>query len=131
MPSAEIIQLVGTDVTEGLKAMFEPTDGFRVREAFEGGIGDDVVAAVPWEYDCSHTGDFQGVFPTGRPMRIEGLTIVDQRGDQPAFTRYIDWTAVFGQLGMTVSTRVAVGEDEYRFGLDRIKELRGDHDPDS
>jgi hypothetical protein len=130
MPSPEIIQLVGEDITEGLRAMFEPTEGFRVRDAFEEGIGDDVVAAVPWEYECAHTGDFQGVFPTGRAMRIEGLTIVDQRGEQPAFIRYIDWAAVFGQLGMTVSTRVALDEEEYRFGLDRIKEMQG-QDPDS
>jgi hypothetical protein len=119
-----MIQLVAEDVSDGLAAMFEARDeGFVVREPFEEGIGDDKLAAVPWSYTCAHVGDFRGVLPTGRTMRIDGVTIVDRRGGEDVFVRYVDWAAVFGQLGMTVSTRVAVTPEEYAFGLDRFREL--------
>ncbi|MBV8950425.1 MAG: hypothetical protein JOZ99_06090 [Actinobacteria bacterium] len=117
-------RLVGADVIEGLGAAFEPVeeDTFTVTEAFSAtdAITTDAVAAVPWEYRCVHAGAFQGLFPTGRELRIPGVTLVDYRGEEPMFARYVDWAAVIEQLGLTVSWRVPVDEEQYRQGLEAL-----------
>jgi hypothetical protein len=88
---------------------------FRVSKHFKGAevISNDQVAAVPWTYLCKHTGDFQCLFPTGRDVTIEGLTLVDSREGETVLHRYIDWMGLASQLGLEVSWRVAVTEAEY------------------
>ena len=113
------------DVVEGLRASFSPRDAdesesFRVSHHFDDddgdAIGNDRVLAVPWSYNCVHTGDFQCLFPTGREIQIDGVTLADYREGDLMLHRYVDWGGVIVQLGLEVSGRIAVTEDEYAFG---------------
>jgi SnoaL-like polyketide cyclase len=118
----ESFEFVRDDLTTGLAGVFEPLDDsdetFGVREQLESQevIANAAVAAVPWVYRCRHVGEFQGLFPTGRELRIDGVTIVDRSGGEPLFYRYIDWAGVIAQLGLTVSPRIPVTEAEYLAG---------------
>jgi hypothetical protein len=116
----ETFALAREDVTAGLSSIFAPLEGadevFGVREGLDEQevITNASTAAVPWVYHCRHVGTFQGLVPTGRALRIDGVTVVDRSGDEPLFYRYIDWTGVIAQLGLMVSTRIPVTEEEYR-----------------
>jgi hypothetical protein len=111
-------------VVGGLSASFEawegvPSEAFSVSEAFGDDadmIGNDQVAAVPWTYHCLHNGNFQELFPTGRELFIQGMTLVDSRRGDPQLHRYVDWAGVYVQLGLEVSSRIPVTEDEYALG---------------
>ena len=86
---------------------------------------------VPWMYSCVHAesvddddedvGIFKGMFPTGRPMTIRGVTFVDRSSGEPQYHRYIDWADALTQLGCTVSQRVLVDEGEYVEGLRKLR----------
>lgn len=115
---------VTSDVVDGLKDTFtkrdeNTADSFRVNVRFEEEadfIGGDRIVAVPWTYYCRHTGDFHGLFRTGRELTIEGVTLVDYRDGQTLLHRYVDWAGVIAQLGLEVSGRIPVTEEEYEFG---------------
>lgn len=112
------------DVVDGLKDTFtqrdeDTADSFRVNVRFEEEeefIGDNRIVAVPWTYYCRHTGDFHGLFRTGRELQIEGVTLVDYRTGVTLLHRYVDWAGVIVQLGLEVSGRIPVTEEEYEFG---------------
>jgi len=57
-------------------------------------------------------------------LEIHGVTFVDNRKDEVALYRYVDWMGVATQLGLEVSWRVPVDEVQYRAVLDTL-----DHDP--
>jgi hypothetical protein len=115
---------VTTDVVDGLKETFtqrddDTSESFRVNVRFEEEvdvIGTDRIVAVPWTYSCRHTGDFHGLFRTGRELTIEGVTLVDYRSGELLLHRFVDWAGVIAQLGLEVSGRIPVTEDEYEFG---------------
>ncbi len=107
---------VQDDLRIGLGDIFaaETDDAFRVVDDLrdEEAITNGAIFAVPWIYEGRHVGDFQGLYPTGRMLRIEGVTLVDQRTG--LLRRYIDWAGVISQLGLDVSWRIPVTEEEYR-----------------
>ena len=118
-------ELVMQDVHAIFGAGFEPRNSddddlqpFRANQRFRGAavISNDAVVAVPWTYLCKHTGDFQGLFPTGRDIQIEGTTLVDSRESPTVLHRFVDWMGLAAQLGLEVSWRIAVTEEEYAFG---------------
>lgn len=124
MPNDEIFELVAKDITDGLGTMFagiEEDTPVIPHPAFDEArvVGNEEVAAVPWVYRCVHTGNFNGLFKTGRRLDIHGVTLVDNRprfADPPRPTvcyRYVDWMGVATQLGLEVSWRVPVDEDQY------------------
>jgi hypothetical protein len=110
--------IVQDDLRQGLGHIFETEtdDAVRVTDDLreEETIGNGTIFAVPWVYEGRHVGDFQGLYPTGRMLRIEGVTLVDQRGGETLLRRYVDWASVIGQLGLHVSWRIPVTEEEYR-----------------
>lgn len=121
-------EMVMKDVHAILGASFEPRhaedddeEPFRVNKRFKGAavITNNQVVAVPWTYLCKHTGDFQGLFPTGRNIQIEGMTLVDSRASTTVLHRFVDWMGLAAQLGLEVSWRIAVTEDEYAFGREQ------------
>jgi len=118
MPNDEIFNLVALDITDGLGSMFSARDDQPVvsPSKFDDPrvIGDGAVAAVPWVYRCQHTGDFEGLLPTNRPIDIHGVTLVDNRDGATVCYRYVDWLGVVNQLGLEVSWRVPVNEEQYR-----------------
>ena len=121
--------IVKEDVVEGLKPGFSALDGdadkaFVVAEHFRGEeefIGNDRIAVVPWMYVCVHTGDFLCLFPTGRTLAIKGVTLVDHRGEDPLLHRHVDWGGVIVQLGLEVSGRIMVNEEEYAYGREILR----------
>jgi hypothetical protein len=75
--------------------------------------------AVRWRFDGKHTGKIPGfghtfIEPTGNTVSVPGLTLVENtvlgqevddldkllRGGTIVFQRFIDWLAVFAQLGV-------------------------------
>ena len=117
----DLHRLVFDDVSTGLSTMFSRDDDLDEPVAVnseiddeDGVIGDDLLSVVPWVFSCVHDGDFLGLFPTGRKLRIQGVTFVDSRRGETLMHRYVDWMGVATQLGLEVSTRVPVDEAEYR-----------------
>jgi hypothetical protein len=116
----ESFNLVQYDVQEGIGHIFaaEGDHAVAVAKPFAGEerIANAHIVAVPWTYRCRHAGDFQGLFPTGRELTIEGVTMVDSRQGKTVLHRYVDWMGVITQLGLDISWRVPVTEDEDRAG---------------
>jgi hypothetical protein len=130
MDSDESFAIVQKDIIAGLGGVFtadneedddDDMNAVRVADRFrdEEVITNELVAAVPWVYRCRHTGDFNGLFPTGRSLEVKGVTFVDRREGQLLLHRYVDWEGVIAQLGLSVSWRVPVTEDEYKAGRER------------
>jgi len=114
----ETFEVVRKDFESVAREAFEPSDdeAFAVVEDLRGEemLTNGNVTVVPWVYRCRHVGDFNGLFPTQRELQIDGVTIVDDRGGETLLRRYIDWGGVIAQLGLDVSWRLPVTEDEYR-----------------
>jgi hypothetical protein len=129
MPTFEdALQRVRGDIGKGVGEVFGPFDeaAVTVPEGLEHLIADTegAVVAVPWIYSCRHIGNFKGLLPTDRPIEMHGVTFVNftEGEDTPVFHRYIDWLGVVNQLGLEVSWRVPVDEDQYREGRRRMRE---------
>jgi hypothetical protein len=109
---------VERDVVKGLGDTFAPIGdpAISVQHDYRERMGDSEVVPVGWIYRCRHSGDFQGLFPTNRELEIHGMTVVDYTRDRerPMFHRYVDWLGVITQLGLSVSWRIPVTEDEHR-----------------
>ena len=81
-----ILDIVRDDIIAGLSAVFaadderDDSEPIRIADTFhdEEVITNEAVAAVPWVYSCRHTGDFNGLLRTNRPLEIKGVTFVDQ-----------------------------------------------------
>jgi hypothetical protein len=91
--------------------------------------------AVRWRFDGEHTGRIPGfghtfIEPTGNKVSVAGLTLVENRepgqqvpadidellrNDTLRFQRFIDWLAVFAQLGVLHLGR-PMSIDDVRFG---------------
>jgi len=131
MPNFEqALESVRKDIGKGIAEVFEPNGASpvsvpeelaRVLEGTEA-----AVVAVPWVYRCVHTGDFQNLVPTYREIEMHGVTFVNYSQDEnnPVFHRYVDWLGVVNQLGLEVSWRVPIEEEQYR---DRLADYRKIH----
>lgn len=95
--------------------------GFRVHPSFvDEAIESSRFTTVVWEYAGVHRRAFAGLAPTGRPVHINGVTLVEHAGGgRHLFHRYVDWAAVMGQLGLSASFRPAVAELAGRPSPDR------------
>ena len=129
MPSfQEALQSVRQDIGKGIGEVFGPfeEDAVTVPENLEKLIADSQggVVAVPWIYKCQHIGNFKGLLPTDRKIEMHGVTFVNYTQDEanPMFHRYVDWLGVVNQLGLEVSWRVPVDEEQYREGRRRLRE---------
>jgi hypothetical protein len=101
-------ELVIRDVLLGLGDSFQSDDGPRITDAT---LSNGESTAVTWEYECVHSGLFQGLNPTGKRLTIRGITIIanhldDEKG--ASFARYIDWSQVMTDLGMYASYRPTI-----------------------
>jgi hypothetical protein len=75
----------------------------------------DAVVVVPWVYSCAHTGYFLGVPPTRMPLELRGATFVDVRNaerDEWMYHRYVDFLGALNQIGVSVSVRPALTEEQ-------------------
>src|SRR5690349_1665089 len=109
--SIDAINATKEDIKAGLSGPFEIDEGtFNVESNFlDPPMQNANFVAVPWSVTATHVGLFVDLVPTGRTVVIEGVTIVTQRADDdprpPEFQRYVDWSAVFGQLGVALTGR--------------------------
>jgi len=124
----EALQRVRRDIAKGIGDVFGPFEesAVTVPENLEKLIADTQgsVVAVPWIYRCQHIGNFKGLLPTDRAIEMHGVTFVNftQGEETPVFHRYVDWLGVVNQLGLEVSWRVPVDEEQYREGRSRLPE---------
>jgi hypothetical protein len=66
------------------------------------------VQVVEWVYRCKHDGDFPGVVQTNKNLVIEGITVVDRRNPDRPLRRYVDWSRVMSELGVSATFRPEV-----------------------
>ena len=59
-----------------------------------------------------HVGPLQGTPATGREVTMRGVTVIDGRGADPQFSRYIDWLALYAELGAVTIARPPVDDRE-------------------
>ena len=102
---------VEKDVIAGLGETFRVGE-FRVAPNFrEVPMANDAFAAVPWSVTTVHDQTFAGVHSTGSTIEIEGITIVKlplNDSEAPTFQRYIDWSRVLAQLGVSITGRPVI-----------------------
>ncbi len=116
---ATAFAIVRLDVVDGLRPTFEPVGGEALSfvEGYEPMVGvSEPIASVGWTYDCKHVealgqvGDpkdlpLGAVPPTGRQIRIEGVTLLRDQDDSVEIRRYVDWNLVLAELGVMASFR--------------------------
>jgi hypothetical protein len=93
-------------------------DGVLYANAITGGQ----FTAVEWAFSGQHVAEFAGIPASNREVTIYGVTIVRQRGDTMTFRRYVDWSAVMVELGVSASFRPA---------YERIAEIPNIRTPDA
>lgn len=70
---------------------------FTVKDCF--GQGDKIVKH--WVFEGTHTGDFFGIAPTGKEVKIDGVTLVRMEGDRIAEEQdFFDNLEFMQQLGL-------------------------------
>jgi hypothetical protein len=80
--------------------------------------GDRGTTAVEWAFRCRHVRTFGGILPTNRELTIYGVTIVRTRGEKLEFRRYVDWSMVMTELGVSAGFRPAVNSLDEIPGFD-------------
>jgi hypothetical protein len=107
----DVVDLAANDIEEGLSQFFSaqgPSGGFKRADFVEPYVNGGR-AWVPWTFSGVHDkAAFAGLHPTGRPVEVHGVTLVDTTTDPPLFRRYIDWIDVCQQLGLSVTARPAM-----------------------
>jgi hypothetical protein len=107
----ETIRVVDEDVRAGFDGVFEAMDDLRPVGPFvDAEIGADGVSVLAWEWSVRHVGSLQGTPATGRELTLRGVTIVDGRGSEVLFSRYIDWLALYAELGAVTIARPPVDD---------------------
>jgi hypothetical protein len=114
------VELVRKDVEAGFARWLHAGDqgGFalddRVPE-IQTPITNGAVTAIPWRWTGRHESEHLGLRPTGHTVTVRGVTLVAfQPAGDPRFHRYVDWSNVFGQLGVTMATNPLVPRDTPR-----------------
>jgi hypothetical protein len=101
-------QIVVEDLNTGLRDSFESEVGPKIVDASR---TNGESTAVEWEYECRHSGLFQGLNPTGKQFTITGVTLVSRHltgEDEPLLSRFVDWAQVMNDLGMYASYRPTI-----------------------
>jgi len=99
--SREIVEAVRTDALAGLGAHL------RVLEleldgpfADRGALVDGDLGVVGWRVrGVDDREGFNGMWPTGKAVRVHGITVVDRSATPWRFRRHVDWNALNAQLG--------------------------------
>jgi hypothetical protein len=106
----EALDAVSNDLNEGFGGIFEGIDRVRAVGVFaEEAVGADRVSVLAWEWPVRHVGSLQGTPATGRELTLRGLTVIDAR-DGELFSRYIDWLALYAELGALTIVRPPVDD---------------------
>lgn len=120
-----VLEAVGEDVIRGYRKSLSPLGG---SDAFSIGLEEsdlepmqsfaqsDQLVAVPWRYECTHTGTFLEIPATHVALQLQGVTFVrvhDDNRESWEFHRYVDYLGALQQIGVSMSVRPALSEKEY------------------
>jgi hypothetical protein len=109
------VALVECDTVDSLAKLFSENPGEWSSEAERSGPLGDVSFGVAWTFQIRHDRPraFNGLPATNRKVTVRGFTIIafDAESGRLKVRRYVDWAAVFAQLGLTLNWRVPVPAD--------------------
>ena len=112
--------LVWCDTADRLAPLFSESPGEWSSENERSGPLGDESFGVAWIFRTVHdlAGVFNGLPATGREVTVRGFTIIafDAESGKVKVRRYVDWAAVFAQLGLTLNWRVPVPADAGQAG---------------
>jgi len=124
---------VSQDLAHGFSGIFDGPDGVlpvgRFAEEAVGTVS-DTVSVVAWEWPVVHVGPIQGTPATNRELTLRGVTVIERRktviergdtevegeetdgdgSDELLFSRYIDWLALYAELGALSIARPQVDD---------------------
>jgi hypothetical protein len=111
----EALEAVRDDLGEGFRGIFVPVDDetealTAVGVFADEPVGADLVSVIAWEWRVSHDGRLQGTPATGAKVTMRGLTVIDGREGEQQFSRYIDWLALYADLGAVTIARPPVDD---------------------
>lgn len=97
----DVVDAVEADVRAGLQGMLRPLS-FNVVGPFreQRALIDGPFAVVQWALDGVDDGSgFNGMWPTGKAVRVTGVTVVEHANKPWLFHRHVDWNSLNAQLG--------------------------------
>ena len=106
-----VVSLVGTD--QGVEGADEAegwinylhTEAFEAHPELKGMLADDGQAAAEFDFVGKHVGEFGGVSPTGRQVRVPYSVVYDLEGEKIKAVRiYLSMELLMQQLDSTLST---------------------------
>ena len=106
-----VVSLVGTD--QGAEGADEAegwidylhTEAFEARPELKGMLADDGQAAAEFDFVGKHVGEFGGVGPTGRQVRVPYSVVYDLEGEKIKAVRiYLSMELLMQQLDSALST---------------------------
>ncbi len=87
-------------------------------------LSNSVASLVPWEYVATVTISLRGEPAAERRIVIRGVTVIQGKGDDAVFRRYVDWATVWAQLGVSSGRGEAV-EVQHILGPDGVEQHAG------
>jgi len=133
----DAVLAVSLDLTTGFAGTFagpeEVTPVGRFRDQAVGTLSDlpsDLLSVVAWEWPVEHVGPLQGISATHRNLTLRGVTVIERainvtgreetvltegegEGEietELVFSRYIDWLALYAELGAITIARPQVDD---------------------
>ncbi len=64
--------------------------------------------AVVWTWRGLHDRPTQGISATDVEVTVEGVTVVSGRPGNRSYRRFIDWSDVWSQIGLSIGTRPVI-----------------------
>jgi hypothetical protein len=111
----DAVDAVRRDLETGFSDILQPNGPLNPVGKFSDvaiGSGNDEISVLAWEQPVIHVGSLQGTPPTGKELILRGVTIIDGNGGDPLYSRYIDWLALYADIGAITIARPAV-EDRF------------------
>ena len=106
----DVVEAVELDTELVLGALFTSQRDFTTIDlpdgpAVLGGGSDGDSTAVAWTWSGLFDRAVQGIQPSGATIEVEGVTVVTGRAGDREYRRYIDWSDVQAQMGLSVVTK--------------------------
>jgi hypothetical protein len=110
----DVLAAVRADIDLVLGELFTPSGSFEIQDLPDGSAvlprSDDESSsvAVLWTWSGVHDRPTQGVTATGAEVSVEGVTIASGRPGDRSYRRFIDWSDVWSQIGLSIGTRPGI-----------------------
>jgi hypothetical protein len=111
--ASEAHSAVLEDLKSGFERIFQEVEPLRAVGLFaDESVGADNFTVLAWEWPVQHIGHLQLTPATGKTLTIRGVTLIDDRGPERVFSRYIDWLALYAEIGAVTIARPPVDSRE-------------------